>query len=123
MKHVIYAAALLALTATAALADQFDGIYGNTVTITRPDGSKSTVYVNADKTWEQRTADGKVYKGTWVWKDDTHACFTQVEPASTKPDDATSCDEITGNHKAGDTWTESDDKGHTTTIAITAGRS
>ena len=123
MKPVVCAVALLALSATAALADQFDGIYGNTVTITRPDGSKSTVYVNRDKTWEQRTADGKVFKGTFVWKDDTHVCFTQTDPKPEKPDQAESCDEITGNHKAGDTWTETDQKGGVTTIAITAGRS
>jgi hypothetical protein len=123
MKLVIFAAALLALSATAAMADQFAGIYGNTVTVTQPDGSRSTVYVNADKTWEQHLADGKVFKGTWAWKDDTHACFTQVAPAPKPGEQAESCDEITGDHKAGDTWTETDDKGNKTTIAITAGRS
>ena len=123
MKTVLLGAGLAALLATAAYADQFAGVYGNTVHITPAGGQAATVYVNADKTWEQHTADGKVYKGTWTWKDDTHACFTQVDPAPAKPDEATSCDEITGDHKAGDTWTESDGKGHTTTISITAGRS
>jgi hypothetical protein len=121
MKHVIYAAALLALSATAAMADQFAGIYGNTVNITRADGSKVIVYVNADKTWEQHAADGKVMRGTFEWKDDTHVCFTVTDPKPEKPEPCEP-EEITGDHKAGDTWTETDDKGNKTTIAITAGR-
>jgi hypothetical protein len=123
MKNVLLGAALAALTATAAYADQFAGIYGNTVNITRPDGSKVVVYVNADKTWEQRTADGKVVKGTFVWESDTKVCFTVTDPKPEKPEDGKSCDEITGNHKAGDTWTETDSKGGKTTISIVAGRS
>jgi hypothetical protein len=123
MKRVILGAALAALTATAAYADQFAGIYGNTVHITRPDGTTAIVFVNEDKTWEQRTTEGKVMRGTFAWKDDTHVCFTVTDPKPEKPEDAESCDEVTGNHKAGDTWTEDDGKGHTTTIAVTAGRS
>jgi hypothetical protein len=123
MNRILLGAALAALFVTAANADQFDGIYGNTVNITRPDGSKVVVFVNRDKTWEQRTADGKVARGTFTWKDDTHVCFTMTDPKPDKPEEAESCDEITGNHKAGDTWTETDSKGGTTTISITAGRS
>lgn len=123
MKKVLIGAALASLTVTAAYADQFAGIYGNTVNITRPDGSKVVVYVNADKTWEQRLPDGSVMRGTFAWKDDTHVCFTVTDPKPAKPEDSQSCDEVTGNHKAGDTWTEKNDKNEVTTISIVAGRS
>ena len=122
MKRVILGAALAALMATAAYADQFAGIYGNTVTVTHPDGSVTTAYVNPDKTWEQHSADGKTMRGTYEWKDDTHVCFTVTDPKPEKPEECKP-QEITGNHKAGDTWVDTDDKGNKTTIAITAGRS
>lgn len=123
MRPVILGAALMALLATAAAADQFDGIYGNTVHVTHADGSTATVYVNQDKTWEQRTPDGKTMRGTFEWQDATHVCFTVTDPKPEKPDDAKSCDEVSGDHKAGDTWTETDPKGNKTTISVTAGRS
>ena len=123
MKSVFLGAALTALLAGAAFADdQFAGIYGNTVTVTQPDGKVVSVYVNPDKTWEQHAADGKVMRGTYEWKDATHVCFTVTDPKPAKPEECHP-QEVTGNHKAGDTWTEDDGQGHTTTISIAAGRS
>jgi hypothetical protein len=122
MKLVLCAGIVLALSTAAAFADQFAGMYGNTVHQTGPDGKTSTIYVNADGTWEQRR-DGKTMRGTYSWKDDTHFCIVVTEPPPEpgKPADQDCDNEITGNHKAGDTWTMSDSDG-TTTLSITAGR-
>jgi major membrane immunogen (membrane-anchored lipoprotein) len=115
-------AAILLTTASASAADLFAVAYGNTVTQTLPNGTKMTIYVNADKTWEQHMADGKVVKGTYAWKDDSHACFTETDPAPKDPSKATNCNEIKGDHKVGDTWTEPMGNGQNITMSITAGR-
>lgn len=115
-------AAFLLSTAAAQAGDAFAVAYGNTVTQTMPDGSKTIIYVNADKTWEQHMG-GKVMKGTYSWKDDTHACFTMTDPAPADLSKATNCNEIKGDHKVGDTWTETMADGKTAiTMSITAGR-
>lgn len=122
MKYA-FAAAVAAVLAVAngAQADHFSGIYGNTVTRTMADGTKVTIYVNEDKTWEQHVG-AAVMKGTYAWKDDTHACFTVLDPAPKDPSMATNCIEIKDDHKAGDTWTEPGPGGHDMTTSITAGR-
>ncbi len=122
MKRIALGLAAVFLSAAGAQADPFAVAYGNTVTQTAPDGSKTVIYVNADKSWERHTASGKVVKGTYMWKDDTHACFTQTDPAPDDASKATGCSEIKGDHKVGDTWTESVGNGQTITMAITAGR-
>ncbi|HEY4942565.1 MAG TPA: hypothetical protein VII56_14145 [Rhizomicrobium sp.] len=123
MKRIILAAAACIAISTGAQANPFDAAYGNTVTQTLPDGTKFVIYVNPDKTWESRVG-GKSTKGTFVWKDDTHACFTQTDPAPADPAKATNCNEIKGEHKVGDTWTETMPDGKTViTMTITAGRS
>ena len=122
MRSIVLSLAALAVSAVAAHADPFAVAYGNTVTQTTPDGKKTVIYVNADKTWEQHMSDGKVVKGTYAWKDDTHACFTQTDPAPQDPAHATGCNEIKGDHKVGDTWTEDMGNGKSVTMSITAGR-
>ena len=122
MKRIILAAAVVAALSTAAYADPFAVAYGNTVTQTMPDGSKITIYVNPDKTWSQTMGD-KTFQGTYAWKDDSHVCFTVTDPAPADPSKSTFCNEIKGDHKVGDTWTEAlpDGKG-AITMTITAGR-
>ena len=123
MKRIAPALVAVLLSAASAQADPFAVAYGNTVTQTRPDGSKVVIYDNADKTWEQHMSDGMVLKGTYTWQDDTHACFTVTDPPPKDPAHATNCYEIKGDHKVGDTWTETMEDGKTTiTMAITAGR-
>lgn len=122
MKALFVAAAAVAFSAAAAHADPFSGAYGNTVTVTGPDGKKQINYVNQDGTWEQHESDGSVMKGTFVWKDATTACFTQTDPPPKDASQATGCQQIKGQHAVGDSWTETDDKGQTYTLAITAGR-
>jgi hypothetical protein len=121
MKRFVLAAAAVLMSAGIAHADPFAGMYGNTVTITGPDGTKSTAYVNADMTWEQHAAGGAVMKGTYTWKDAGTVCFTLTDPAP-KSGDATNCSPVPADHKVGDTWTETTPKGQTITYAVTAGR-
>lgn len=123
MKRIALASAcVLVLAATAAQADPFANAYGNTVTQTMPDGKTIVIYVNQDGTWEQRSG-GAVVKGTYVWKGERNACFTQTDPAPKDPSKATGCNEIKGDHKVGDTWSEPlPNNGGTITMTITAGR-
>jgi hypothetical protein len=122
MKRLALAAVAVLMSAGIAHADPFAGMYGNTVAITAPDGSKSTAYVNADMTWEQHMANGTVMKGTYAWKDAGTVCFTLTDPAPKPGDAAPNCSAIPADHKAGDTWTQTDSKGQTLTYAVTAGR-
>ncbi|HEY0105867.1 MAG TPA: hypothetical protein VGB91_07260 [Rhizomicrobium sp.] len=123
MKRILLAALAVAAFSTAAYAaDPFGAAYGNTVTQTTPDGTRIVIYVNADKTWERHIGD-KVVKGTYAWKDDANVCFTVTDPAPADPSKATACNEITGDRKVGDIWTETLPDGKSTiTMAITAGR-
>ena len=122
MKTFAMAAMAAVLSAGVAHADPFANAYGNTVTTVLPDGSKQISYVNQDGTWEQHQADGTVMKGTFVWKDDHTACFTVIDPAPKDPSKAAGCQEIKGDHKVGETWTDTDPKGQSYTMSITAGR-
>jgi len=123
MNRIALAFAAAVLTASGALAgDLFATAYGNTITQTLPNGSKTMIYVNADKSWEQHTGS-HVVKGIYMWRDATHACFTVTDPAPKNPAQATNCSEITQGHKVGDTWTETMGDGQAKmTLAITAGR-
>lgn len=123
MKHALLAtAALLALAGTAHAADPYASWYGNTLTITGSDGSKLTVFVNADMSYEQHFANGAVEKGTYAWKDASTACYTQVDPAPSSPDKATNCFPDQVAHNVGDTWTTQMPDGKTYSLTLTAGR-
>ena len=81
MKIHFWLTSALVLVSAGASADPLAVGYGNTVTQTMPDGSKTIIYVNEDKTWEQHLANGTVLKGTFVEKDEHTVCFTLVDPA------------------------------------------
>ena len=121
MKRIAGAALALALMCGTAYADQFAGMYSNTLTVTHADGVKSTVFINADHTWEQHQ-QGATVRGTYVWKDATHYCMTITDPKPPSDVDPTECEEMTGDHKPGDTWTITDGTGLRATLSITAGR-
>ncbi|HEY0300255.1 MAG TPA: hypothetical protein VGC36_02915 [Rhizomicrobium sp.] len=122
MKRIILAAAAAALLSTGAqAADLFAAAYGNTVTQTFPDGTKIVIFVNPDATWQQTIGD-KTAKGTYAWKDAANVCFTVTDPAPADPAKATICNEIKGDHKVGETWTETTPDGKAITMTITAGR-
>ncbi len=81
MKRILLATALVAFSAGSALADNLAGFYGNTVVQTSADGKVTKSKVNADKTYSSVQPDGAKTSGTWAWKDDKTACFTQTTPA------------------------------------------
>jgi len=121
MKRVLLAGVALAMSVMAANADPFANMYGNTVTITGADGKSSKAFVNQDMTWQQQMADGAMLKGTYNWKDDSTACFTQLDPAP-KPDSAPLCLKVE-SHNVGDTWTAKGSDGKVmTTYSLSAGR-
>jgi hypothetical protein len=115
-------AAIVALFATAAQADPFEGMYGNTATSTSPDGKKYVFYFNPDGTFENHYPSGRVFKGTYTWKDPQTACFTITDPPPAKGEDSTNCRPFPVTHHVGDVWTEKDSEGVPYTNAITAGR-
>ncbi len=120
MKRFILAATAAFLMTGTAYADPFSNMYGNTVSITTPDGKTAKGYVNPDMTWEQHMADGSVLKGTFAWKDSNTACFTQTDPPP-KAGTAPNCSKI-DEHKVGDTWTVTDANKQVTTFTATTGR-
>lgn len=122
MKRMMLAAvAVLAVSAAAQADDLFAPAYGNTVTQSFADGTKFVIYINADKSWEEHVG-AKTMKGIYAWKDGTHACFTTTDPAPSDPTKATSCVEIKGGHKVGDSWSETTPDGKPMTVSIAAGR-
>jgi hypothetical protein len=123
MRRILLAtAAFFALAGAAQAADPFASMYGNTVSITGPDGSKVTSFVNQDMTWEQHMPDGMTVKGTYAWKDATTACFTQTDPAPKSADMATTCLPNQTAHNVGESWSVAGRDGKPVTVAITAGR-
>lgn len=123
MKRVLISAmAFFVAGGTAMAGDLYANLYGNTVTITGPDGSKVMAYVNQDMTWENRMAGGANVKGTYSWKDATTACFTRVDPAPKSTEQATVCLPNQTAHNVGDSWTTNDSDGKPATITLTAGR-
>ena len=113
-------AAFLALTSVA-FADPYQSMYGNTVTITNADGSKTTSFVNQDMTYETHTANGTVMKGTYAWKDATTACFTQTDPAP-QPNQQPLCLQNQTAHNVGESWSVEGMDSKPVTVSITAGR-
>lgn len=103
MKRILLGAAVLALSAGVALADNLAGYYGNTVVQTLPDGSVVKTKINKDGTYTSALPNGSTAKGTWAWKDATTACFTQTEPAPAAGAGA-ACFPIDAR-KVGDSWT------------------
>lgn len=122
MTRLFLATAAVVLAGGAAYADPFASMYGNTLSITSADGSKSAVYINQDMSWEQHLAGGQVLKGTYAWKDAQTACFTVTDPPPKDPGTATNCYGPQSDHKVGDSWTLNDAAGKPSALALTAGR-
>lgn len=106
MKRILAGVAFAALSASLAIAadDPMASRYGNTVVITGPDGKEvGRVYYDADKKVVRKMADGKEIKGTWAMEADK-LCFTQVDPAPAKPEEAKQCTPFPGAKNVGDSW-------------------
>jgi len=105
LKSTIGAVAALVLLSGAALADQMEAAYGNTVVITDGKGAVTKWYGNADGTWTQTTPAGATETGTWTMKDPNTACFTMTEPAP-GPDYQPNCADVAIKRAVGDKWVE-----------------
>jgi hypothetical protein len=93
-------AAALVLAAPIAAQAAPDGLYGNTLQITLPDGGMIKVLVDKDGTYTRVNADGATSTGTWAETAD-QICFTRVKPT---PGQAVCLHKIT--QKVGDSWTD-----------------
>ncbi len=122
MKRIALGLAAVVLSAAAAHADPFAVAYGNTVTQTMPDGNKTTIYVNADKTWNAMPRTARSTRAPIPGRTTPMPAFTLTDPAPADAKGATNCSEIKGDHKVGDTWTEPMGEGKNITMSITAGR-
>ncbi len=109
MKRILMVAAAFALTSAVAYADNLAGYYGNTVITTAPDGKVTKSKVKADHTYSSVMPDGTAASGTWAWKVEPEACFTQVTPAPAA--DYKPCCTKIDPHKVGDKWELKDKDG------------
>ncbi|ALL13525.1 hypothetical protein [Caulobacter henricii] len=119
MRTLMMAAVLALGISGAALADPMASAYGNTVTITYPNGAVAKMHIDADGTYVTKTPDGASSKGTWKI-DGGNTCFSQTEPAP-PAGMAANCSP-TAEKKVGDSWTAPGPNGSTITVAIVAGR-
>lgn len=111
--------ALAALAGPALAADPMASAYGNTVSVTYPDGTTVKLFIEADGTYTSSGGPAGDSSGTWAIKGG-QTCFTQVSPepqAGMSP----SCSP-TVSKNVGDTWTAPAQGGATATITISAGR-
>ncbi|MDQ0462917.1 hypothetical protein QO010_000665 [Caulobacter ginsengisoli] len=110
---------LAALAGPAMAADAMASAYGNTVSVTYPDGTTVKLFIEADGTYTSTGGPSGDTMGAWAIKGG-QTCFTQTSPeppAGTSP----SCSP-TVTKNVGDTWTAPGQGGATATITITAGR-
>lgn len=119
MRTLMMAAVLALGISGAALADPMAGAYGNTVTITYPNGVVAKMYVDANGTYTTKGPDGSTMKGSWTAADGK-TCLVQTDPAP-PAGMAPNCSP-TVEKKVGDSWTAPGPNGSTITIAIVAGR-
>jgi uncharacterized lipoprotein NlpE involved in copper resistance len=118
---------LLAASGVAHADDPMAGTYGNTVlTKDRASGQSSSLFFNADGSYTGKTMDAKgqpvAYAGTWSLKDDGKTiCLAPQMPAGTANPPAPSCSPLEA-HKAGDSWSVTNDQKQTFDVSITAGR-
>ena len=124
MKRILAAAALLAFSATFAIAaaeDPMASRYGNTVVTTTADGKPAgNAYYDADGKVSRKTPDGKEVKGTWKLEGDK-LCVTQTDPAPAA-DAKPTCLPFAA-HKDGDTWDVTLPDGTKLKATLKAGRS
>jgi hypothetical protein len=119
MRTLMMAAVLALGISGAALADPMASAYGNTVSITYPNGAVAKMHIDADGTYMTTAPDGATAKGSWKIEGG-NTCFTQTEPAPPASMGA-NCSP-TADKKVGDSWTAPGPNGSTLTVSIVAGR-
>lgn len=99
-KLVLGLAAALAATG-AAHADPMASAYGNTVSITYPDGTIVELFIEPDGTYKATSPQQGQVGGTWAIADG-QTCFTQLDPVPA-PGMSPNCGP-TVDKNVGDTW-------------------
>jgi len=102
------------LSAAPAFAETMDATFGNTVTVTRPDGTVDSYFFEPDGSFVERSHDGHDYAGHWVRSGDS-VCLTL--PGH----DGQDCAPFPLDKKLGDSWLL-DSGGGSATITLVAGR-
>ncbi|HEX3675640.1 MAG TPA: hypothetical protein VHU87_15320 [Rhizomicrobium sp.] len=105
MRSILVAACVLALSATAASADEsaMTSRFGNTTIAKNKNGTESHIYFNADHTFTGKVLRPAVaLKGTWKVEGD-NVCMIYTPPpfGVTNPQ----CKKLDA-HQVGDTWTD-----------------
>lgn len=106
MKRILAGVAFAAVSASLAIAadDPMASRYGNTVVVKTADGKEfGRLYYDADHKAVRKMANGQELKGTWAMEG-ANLCFTQVEPAPAKPEEAKQCAPFSGAKNVGDSW-------------------
>jgi len=102
------------LSMAPAFAETMDATFGNTVTLTRPDGGVDRYYFEPDGTFVERSSDGQTYAGSWVRREGD-VCL------SVPGRDGENCTPVPADKKVGDAWTL-ESGGGSLAITIVAGR-
>jgi len=110
------AAAAGLVWASAAAADNTEGMVGNTAVCTTSDGGQTKVYVESGGTFTLTLPDGQQTSGT-VADDGSQICYTQTNPSTNDPPVCVS----SVDRKVGDTWTV-EARGQTQNCSLQAGR-
>lgn len=119
MRTLMMAAVMALGISGAAMADPMASAYGNTVTITYPNGAVVKMFIDAGGTYTTKAPDGAMMKGTWKIEGG-NTCFAQTDPAP-PAGMAANCSP-TADKKVGETWTAPGPNGSTLSVAIAAGR-
>ena len=119
MRRAFIAAAAAAgsvLFASAALADNEAGMYGNTVVCTYPDGGTTKVYLQQGGAYTV-IRGGQTIQGKWA-DDGTNVCYTETDPATPGAKPVCVANKA---WKVGDSWQVVDPVGKTCTSVLMAG--
>ena len=114
------AVAVVLLGTSVAWGGTMDATYGNTVVSTDSKGVASTWYFDPNGRYTVKAADGASSTGHWVLKDDK-VCSTPDAVAG-QPAPAETCVAYVDGKAVGDSWTTTDGKGDSFTVAIKPGR-
>jgi len=102
----------------AAFADNEEGMYGNTVVCSYPDGRTTKVYLQPGGDFTV-VRNGQTIKGKWV-DDGANVCYTETDPAP--PAGTKNVCVAAKPWKVGDGWTVNDPTGHSCSAVIAAGQ-
>lgn len=115
MKNLIAAIAFsAALAAGAAYAGTIENSFGNTLTVTTPEGAVFNYHFEPDGTFMAMGPSDAHFTGAWVIQGD-QVCLTPQGQSQ-------ACYPNTDVHSVGDTWTMQGPSGPPSTLTITAGR-